>query len=214
MSHSSHQIRYADDVSARHHRTGYEDFRHGRRIMDLAGKHVVIIGGSSGMGLTTAVGAAAAGARVTIASTTRAWRCRPGHTARRLRRNRHRHPQRGIGGQGSPTSASWITWCTPPATGVAPRPLTEAPTDEARQLFEVRFWGAVTAVKHAAPRIKAGGSIVLTSGMVAVRPSAGTAIAASGAAAIEGLARGLAVELAPVRVNAVRPGAVRTPAVE
>jgi NAD(P)-dependent dehydrogenase (short-subunit alcohol dehydrogenase family) len=36
--------------------------------MDLEGKHVVIIGGSSGMGLATAAGAAAAGAKVTIAS--------------------------------------------------------------------------------------------------------------------------------------------------
>jgi hypothetical protein len=39
----------------------------------------------------------------------------------------------------------------------------------------------------------------------------GAAIAAGGAAAIEGLTRGLAVELPPVRVNAVRPGAIRTP---
>ena len=36
--------------------------------MDLQGKHVVIIGGSSGMGLASAAGAAAAGAKVTIAS--------------------------------------------------------------------------------------------------------------------------------------------------
>jgi NAD(P)-dependent dehydrogenase (short-subunit alcohol dehydrogenase family) len=70
--------------------------------------------------------------------------------------------------------------------------------------------GAVTAVKHAAPRIKAGGSIVLTSGIIAVRPSAGAALMAGGAAATEGLTRGLAVDLAPVRVNAVRPGAIHT----
>jgi NAD(P)-dependent dehydrogenase (short-subunit alcohol dehydrogenase family) len=85
------------------------------------------------------------------------------------------------------------------------------PLDEARRLFDVRFWGAVAAVRHAASRIRAGGSIVLTSGTVAVRPSAGAALVAGGAAAIEGLTRGLAVELAPVRVNAVRPGAVHTP---
>ena len=85
------------------------------------------------------------------------------------------------------------------------------PLDEARRLFDVRFWGAVTAVRHAAPRIRAGGSVVLTSGTVAVRPSAGAALMAGAAAAIEGLTRGLAVELAPVRVNAVRPGAIHTP---
>jgi NAD(P)-dependent dehydrogenase (short-subunit alcohol dehydrogenase family) len=94
---------------------------------------------------------------------------------------------------------------------VAPRPLTAMTLDEARQLLEVRFWGAVTAVRHAAPRIRPGGSIVLTSGTIAARPSPGAALAAGSAAAIEGLTRGLAVELAPVRVNAVRAGAIRTP---
>ena len=134
--------------------------------MDLEGKHVVIIGGSSGMGLATAADAAAAGAKVTIVSSDQS----------RL--------------------------------SVA---LDEVPLDEARRLFDVRFWGAVTAVRHAVPRISVGGSIVLTSGTVAVRPSARAALMAAGAAAIEGLTRGLAVELAPVRVNAVRPGAVHTP---
>ena len=111
----------------------------------------------------------------------------------------------------SPGPASWITWFTPPVTRVGQRALSDLPLDEARQLFEVRFWGAVAAVKHAAPRLRPGGSIVLTSGTVGVRPAPGAALAASGAAAIEGLTRGLAVELAPVRVNAVRPGVIRTP---
>jgi NAD(P)-dependent dehydrogenase (short-subunit alcohol dehydrogenase family) len=94
---------------------------------------------------------------------------------------------------------------------VAPRPLEQVSMEEARSLFDVRFWGAVAAVKHAAPRIRAGGSVVLTSGTIGVRPAAGAALVAGGSAAIEGLTRGLAVELAPVRVNAVRPGAIRTP---
>jgi NAD(P)-dependent dehydrogenase (short-subunit alcohol dehydrogenase family) len=65
--------------------------------------------------------------------------------------------------------------------------------------------------KHAAPYFRPGSSVVLTSGTIGVRPSPGAALAASGAAAIEGLTRGLAVELAPIRVNAVRPGVIRTP---
>ena len=52
---------------------------------------------------------------------------------------------------------------------VRPQPLADLPLDAARELFEVRFWGAVAAVKHAAPRVRPGGSIVLTSGTVAVR---------------------------------------------
>jgi NAD(P)-dependent dehydrogenase (short-subunit alcohol dehydrogenase family) len=51
----------------------------------------------------------------------------------------------------------------------------------------------------------------LTTGTVGQRPVTGAALAAAGAGAAEGLVRGLAVELAPVRVNAVRAGAVRTP---
>ena len=97
------------------------------------------------------------------------------------------------------------------ADAVGPRPLKDLSLDGARQLFEVRFWGAIAAVKHAAPHIRPGGSIVLTSGTIGVRPTPGGALAASGASAIEGLTRGLAVELAPIRVNAVRPGVIRTP---
>jgi NAD(P)-dependent dehydrogenase (short-subunit alcohol dehydrogenase family) len=93
----------------------------------------------------------------------------------------------------------------------ARRRLTEMGPGEARAALEVRFWGAVTVVVHAAPRIRAGGSIGLTTGTVGQRPVPGAALAAAGAGAVEGLVRGLAVELAPVRVNAVRAGAFRTP---
>ncbi|WP_432837233.1 SDR family oxidoreductase [Dactylosporangium sp. CA-092794] len=51
----------------------------------------------------------------------------------------------------------------------------------------------------------------LSSASIGVRPTPGAALGAGGAGAIEGLTRGLAVELAPVRVNAVRPGVIRTP---
>ena len=51
---------------------------------------------------------------------------------------------------------------------------------------------------------------MLTSGTIAIRPSAGAALMAGAAAATEGLTRGLAVDLAPVRVNAVRAGAIHT----
>jgi NAD(P)-dependent dehydrogenase (short-subunit alcohol dehydrogenase family) len=72
-----------------------------------------------------------------------------------------------------------------PSPGVTPRPLGDVPLDEARRLFDVRFWGAAAAVRHAAPRIRAGSSDVLTSSTVAVRLPAGAALLAAGAAAIE-----------------------------
>jgi NAD(P)-dependent dehydrogenase (short-subunit alcohol dehydrogenase family) len=65
--------------------------------------------------------------------------------------------------------------------------------------------------KHAAPALREGGSITFTSGIAAYRPRPkGVAVAAINAA-LEGLVRALAVELAPLRVNAVSPGWVRTP---
>jgi NAD(P)-dependent dehydrogenase (short-subunit alcohol dehydrogenase family) len=75
----------------------------------------------------------------------------------------------------------------------------------------LRYWGALTAAKHGAPQIRAGGSIVFTSGIAGARPRAGWALGASICAAMEGLTRALAVELAPLRVNIVSPGFVRTP---
>lgn len=181
-------------------------------MMDLDGKHVVIIGGSSGMGLATASAAAAAGAKVTIGSSGQsrldaALAALPGDCKGVVVDVRNEasvaEAFTGIG------ELDHLVYTA--GDSVAPRPLAEVPLGEARQLFDVRFFGAVTAIRRATPRITTGGSIVLTSGTVAVRPSAGAALMASVAAAIEGLTRGLAVELAPVRVNAVRPGTIHTP---
>lgn len=69
----------------------------------------------------------------------------------------------------------------------------------------------ILLAKHGARRISANGSITLTSGIAAYRPRAkGVAVAAINAA-LEGVVRAMAVELAPLRVNAVSPGWVRTP---
>ena len=180
--------------------------------MDLDGKNIVIIGGSSGMGLATAAAAATAGAAVTIASSDKS----------RLDTALAALPAGCAGAVIDTRSEASVAEALDrigeldhlvytAGDRVTPRPLTEVTPEEARQLFEVRFWGAVTAVRHAAPRIRPGGSIVLTSGTIGVRPSPGAALAAGSAAAIEGLTRGLAVELAPVRVNAIAAGFVDTP---
>jgi NAD(P)-dependent dehydrogenase (short-subunit alcohol dehydrogenase family) len=66
------------------------------------------------------------------------------------------------------------------------------------------------AVKYGSPHIRAGGSITLTTGVAGPRPRKGRTIVASICGAMEALTRALAVELAPIRVNAVCPGVVRT----
>jgi len=81
---------------------------------------------------------------------------------------------------------------------------------KARHAFELRYWAALAAVKYAGPHIRKDGSIVLTTGIAGQRPHKGWAIAASVCGTIEALTRALAVELAPIRVNAVSPGVVRT----
>ncbi|MEV0194554.1 SDR family oxidoreductase [Kitasatospora purpeofusca] len=90
------------------------------------------------------------------------------------------------------------------------KPLAELGAGEARAFFERRFWGALLAVKYATPKLRSGGSITLTSGAFATRPVPGALLGASITAAVEGLTRALALELAPLRVNAVRLGAIRT----
>ncbi|MFC4507656.1 MULTISPECIES: SDR family oxidoreductase [Streptomyces] len=98
--------------------------------------------------------------------------------------------------------------------GAATRaPLADAAPSRVRDSFDVRFWGGYATARAAAGRLPAGGSITFMSGVYTVRPIAGAAAAIASGAACEGLARALAVELAPrrVRVNAVRSGVVDTP---
>jgi NAD(P)-dependent dehydrogenase (short-subunit alcohol dehydrogenase family) len=76
--------------------------------------------------------------------------------------------------------------------------------------FATRFVGALSAVRAFAPHLCAGGSITLTSGSAAEQPEFG-ALPVSICGAMNALTTALAVELAPIRVNAVAPGVVRTP---
>ncbi|WP_067702795.1 SDR family oxidoreductase [Nocardia jejuensis] len=77
-----------------------------------------------------------------------------------------------------------------------------------RGFVETKLVGSMLLAKHA--RIRSGGSFTLTSGIAAYRPSVGGAMVAAVNAALEGLARALAIELGPTRVNVVSPGWVET----
>jgi NAD(P)-dependent dehydrogenase (short-subunit alcohol dehydrogenase family) len=76
---------------------------------------------------------------------------------------------------------------------------------QARRAFELRYWAALAAVKYGSAHIRKEGSIVLTTGIAGQRPQKGWVITASVCGTIEALTRALAVELAPIRVNAVSP---------
>jgi NAD(P)-dependent dehydrogenase (short-subunit alcohol dehydrogenase family) len=81
---------------------------------------------------------------------------------------------------------------------------------EAKQQFDVRYWGVYLSVKYGRRKIRKEGSIVLSSGIASRRPMKGWSLGASVTGAMESFTRALAIDLAPIRVNLVAPGAVRT----
>jgi NAD(P)-dependent dehydrogenase (short-subunit alcohol dehydrogenase family) len=80
---------------------------------------------------------------------------------------------------------------------------------DAKIAMESKFWGAYRVARAA--KIREGGSLTFVSGFLSVRPSSSSVLQGAINAALEALARGLALELAPVRVNAVSPGLIATP---
>jgi NAD(P)-dependent dehydrogenase (short-subunit alcohol dehydrogenase family) len=88
--------------------------------------------------------------------------------------------------------------------------ITDLTPDVISSFFTTRFVGALNTVRVFAPRIAAGGSITMTSGTAAHQPGFGV-LPVSICGAMNAAVTALAVELAPIRVNAVAPGVVRTP---
>ena len=81
----------------------------------------------------------------------------------------------------------------------------------AQRVVDSKFFGPLLLAKYGAPHLAATGSLTFTSGVAAYRPAARGSVVAAVNAALEGLVRALAVELAPIRVNVVSPGWVDTP---
>lgn len=90
------------------------------------------------------------------------------------------------------------------------RLLPELDLKAAQRAVDSKLFGPLLLAKHGAPQIAAGGSMTFVSGVAAYRPAARGSVVAAVNAALEGMVRALAVELAPVRVNAVSPGWVDT----
>ncbi|QIQ06441.1 SDR family oxidoreductase [Streptomyces liangshanensis] len=79
-----------------------------------------------------------------------------------------------------------------------------------RLSFETKAIGPIILAKHFRNRIREGGSLTLFSGSSAIKPVPGMLAVAATNGAADTIARALAVELAPVRVNAISPGTVDT----
>jgi len=180
--------------------------------MRLDGKQVVIIGGSSGIGLETARLALTEGAFVTIAGRSED---RLRKAAKGLGSDRMRSVVADLADESSIRSLfadeSRIDHIFVPAGELRPGggDLLKGDINGLRSILEVRLLGVAYVVRHARPRME-GGSITLMSGLYSTRPAAGGAIAAAAVAAVEGMTRALALDLAPIRVNAVAPGHTET----
>ncbi|KAF7800310.1 hypothetical protein EIP86_011559 [Pleurotus ostreatoroseus] len=77
-----------------------------------------------------------------------------------------------------------------------------------KDAFDVRFWGAAVAAQKA--KLRAGGSITFTVGGFLLKPRPTWSLIVPALGAVDALTRSLAIELAPLRVNIVCPGAVDT----
>ena len=181
--------------------------------MDLSDKRVLVIGGGSGIGFAVAQGAVAHGAQVTVASSS----LEKVTAAAGQLGNAAAAAQLDVTDEaavaaffGEDRTFDHIAFTAGDWGGPRRGPLAEADLTAAQALFQVRFWGAVAVAKHGAKALPPGGSITLTDGMIAHKPTKGSAISTAMAGAVEHLTRGLAVELAPVRVNCVCPGLIRT----
>ncbi len=90
-------------------------------------------------------------------------------------------------------------------------PFLKMPLSDAKLFFDSKFWGQYMAAKIGAPYIRKGGSITFFCGVAGQRPFMNFAAGSAINAAIEGLTRALALELSPLRVNAISPGTIVTP---
>ncbi len=179
--------------------------------MTLKNSLVVILGGSTGIGLATAKAAKAEGAQVIVT----------GRSTDKLQR-----AQAELGSDAQTivldvadeegtrrffTDLTRLDHVFITAGTLVPDKKLAPDSGTLRPAMDTRFWGALYAAKYAAPKIAAGGSITFMSGTAAWRPLAGASVASASCGAVEAFARALAVDLAPIRVNTIEPGFVDTP---
>jgi NAD(P)-dependent dehydrogenase (short-subunit alcohol dehydrogenase family) len=170
----------------------------------LQNRTVVIIGGTSGIGLSAAIQAKAVGARVVVIGVDRD-RADQVATEHGFAGWRAADVTNGQAVEAALANIPHVDHLVLLAGTFVAGKIMDADVDYLRRAFDERIWAL-------GDRLALDGSITLISGALADRPNAyGTAILAAASAAMEGFARGLALELAPRRVNTLSPGTTDTP---
>ena len=178
---------------------------------ELAGQTVVVIGGSSGMGLETARRAREEGAEVILT----------GRNADHLKQAAAQVGARDTAAfdvtdpaalaQFFADLAGPIDHLYMTAGGPYYAPLADLDFDQARRALDGHLLVPLRIGQHAGGHVRPGGSLLFMSGTGARRPAKGQATAAMGTAAMPALVANLALEIAPIRVNAIAAGFVDTP---
>jgi NAD(P)-dependent dehydrogenase (short-subunit alcohol dehydrogenase family) len=185
--------------------------------MSLKEKHVLVIGGGSGIGKAVAKGALAEGASVVIASTNSekiaaaAKELGPLASSAVLDVSKEKDVEKFFSNNWRFDHIAFTAGDFVPSMFTS---LVDLNFEEAAKLLNVRFWGALAVAKHAAKNMSPGGSFTVTDGLLAHRPMKGSVLPTSLSGAVEHATKALAVELAPIRVNCVCPGLIRTEMVE
>lgn len=176
----------------------------------LKNQTVVVIGGSSGIGLAVAKYARELGARVVIASRNADSRLEtlsgspvPPFEACRFDITSEKDYARLLGMTGI---IDHLVFTVRP--DIQSSPFLATDIDKAKQAFDTKFWGQYRFIRTARPSMRDNGSITMTSGIAGEKIYPGASTMALINSATETLCRTLAVELSPLRVNAVSPGYV------
>jgi NAD(P)-dependent dehydrogenase (short-subunit alcohol dehydrogenase family) len=177
---------------------------------DLTGKRVVVVGGKKAIGLGVATAAHAMGAAVTVASRREvSAEKRPELAAfEQIVLDMSDEPavRNAFGAIGrfdhlvvtaGPALGSWGSFMDADMHGI-------------RSYLESKFLGSWACARHAAPHLAPGGSITFLTGGTGARAKVGLAAVTSTFAAVESLSQSLALDLAPIRVNTIRPGFIDT----
>jgi len=177
---------------------------------ELLGQIVVVIGGSSGIGLETARRARAKGAKVIVA-------------ARNPERLKHAATEIDALSTASfdatdPVAIERFFHDLPTIDHVlvtAGRPyyarLVDMNFTTIRDIFGQHLLQALYVARYASSKVRPGGTLIFLGGTGARRPAVGLSIASAMTAAFPALIASLALEIAPVRVNLIAPGFVDTP---